>query len=356
MNVLIWCLVLGVVAYISWRLFAKASPHKARKVRTWLAGAKVQKPINILWWILAIPAILVVLAVWCLLTPKAWHFFTDSIGLAETSQQTNVAPNAQPQGKSVGGPLRWSDNANAKLRGRASLEEVHDGACFVGIIPPSSWLDPTLSCYTSGSGQWEAFLVDTNGIGFLPQQGLGVQAVRNHYTNGTVFDLPELSGPKMKDGKGVKNETSLTSQNGFAVNEMYLQIVGQGPNKIQVDRVEPSGVFQYEVKIGTNTTSFTIPHQNWKWLWIAAVHHPKYQALLDDAPIPSKGMPLGSYRGILATMATVNGNTGVVDQPLLYQANQIASPTIDLFLNLPEELENQIGSITGTTVIVGIQL
>lgn len=343
MKVALW---IGIALLVLWTIKVVFEKISKRPIGLGNLANRVAVPAWVKkhwWWVVA--AVVLPLPIWLLFIPWVANKWWSGVVYATTEPQP-AATYVPLQDKNVGGPLRWSDEATVQLRKRASLEEVRDGVCFVGIIPPSSWLDTTLSCYVPGSGQWEAFLVDRNGVGLLPEQGLGVQAMRQHFTRGTVFPLLGLNSPKKKHATGIKNETSLTSQTGFTVNEMYVQVVGGGPGKLQVDRTEPSGTFQYEVKVGMREVSFTVPDKM-KWLWIASVHHPDYEASLEDGSNPKQGI-----------MARVNGELKTLEKPLLYQPGDLASSQIDLMLLLdvsgisPEQIE----SISPATVIVGIQL
>lgn len=255
-----------------------------------------------------------------------------------------------PQGKSVGGPLWWSKKADVIPRKRNTIENVKNGVCFVGIIPPRNIVQTTFfsGMSTTTSTSWKAFLVQHNASGLLPIEVLQQHAIATHGVRAGAFRLTEFHGGThgARQTLFLKNETGYGSEPPDVV-DFYMQISQNGPECVQIDRQYPPGTFQYEVRVGMQEVFFKILHENWKWLWVASVHHPDYQASLENGSNPKQGI-----------MARVNGKLETLEKPLLYQPGDLASSQIDLMLLLDMSgiTSAQIESISPATVIVGIQL
>lgn len=264
-----------------------------------------------------------------------------------------------PQGKSVGGPLRWNEEANVGLRPRMNRETLDEnGICFAGVIPPASWMDLEITAYHESTNPWKAVLLDYGYTGRFLSQGLMQQhAVSEKDIPSGVLDLFDLP-TKGKHAARITDRSVPESEvsRGFKVSDWYAQVSPGGPKEVVIQLLEePADTFQYIVEVGTNESSFTIPHQNWRWLWIVPIHHEAYEASLDGMSVPAEGITTERFRNHLGIEITVNGEKRVLDKALLLQQTDCRSSTIDLSLNTNGVLTPE-GSVKPAKIIVGIQM
>ncbi len=261
-----------------------------------------------------------------------------------------------PQGKSLGnGPLLWEDSENLKnieIRNRLTTENIKNGVCFVGFVPPETSMQVAFTDTSEARGTYTASLVDFGTAGGkLASSPLKAISVSQHHQRCIARKLEELSSPKRMESIIINNRTS--PEEGGALNEMYLQVEGsQAPSKIKMYRTEPHR-YQYVVKVGVNEPSFTVPHQNWKWLWIVPVQHEDYQLAWDGKPFPAAGVD-----GVLGLKIKINGEEEALDRTYLLRPQDLNVPEIKLGLTLQEGTprDRRIEKLKPARVIVGIQM
>ena len=282
------------------------------------------------------------------------------------------------QTRTFGGPLLWSLNAKAKLRDQFTKEDVANGICFFGCIPPASSVEATFTCYEASQKPYSAFLVDfATAGGKLHSDPLHTLAVSEHHKRAVARKLEGLSGPRRMQELIIDNTTGRTTEDGSALIEMYVQVEGNGaPNTIHMDRKEPTGTFQYLVEVRVNETSFIIPHQNWKWLWVVPIHQRSYQSQLANKPIPAAGISVEEAGSILeqtdlaqiaksdphfhsdlpwqTIVVEMNGERSVLDHALLLQPGDLINSRVKLSLNVPD-VANVRSATKPAKIIVGIQ-
>ncbi len=321
-------------------------------------------------WLLAVGH----LAIWGLVVelPKSSINYTRSI------MQGSAVPTA-PQGKNVGGPLRWSPNATAHVRNRVNREKLSNGSCFAGIIPPGSAVQATYAAYTSNRTGWNAFLIDfTSSKSFLQPEVLRHEGATKEGAPVGILAMPDLASRGRYENR-FSNETGLQNANGPQLLECYIQTAGQHPDAVMVEHKEPNDVVQYVVDVGANETSFAIP-QGFKWLWIVPVHHCCYQSKLLGNTVPSTGTYYEEALRLVeaapnvvrskvqllgdgydekekfqAVLLEQNGVTSVLSEGVLLGGGNASEGSLSIRLNIPKNQEfSQF--VKPAKIIVGIQL
>ncbi len=346
------------------------------------------------WWTTSI-----VVLVWCALT-----FFQEAMGVVgvffgspirgvakafgTTPEKSAKNSDILPQGKSVGGPLRWSNNASAQNRNRVNREKLdQNGVCFAGIIPPGSFVQATYVAYTPNRTHWDAFLVDfTSSQSFLPPEALGQHATTREGVPVGILSMPQLTSQGRYENR-FSNETGMRNGDGPQILECYIQTTGQGPDAMMIEHKEPSGTFQYLVDVGGDAVSVTLP-ESFKWFWIAPVHHKCYQSHFLGEPVHTTGISSEEAQRITATYPNAmvrdrissiittgiieeygycedhefqailierNGNASTLCEAVLLQQSEMQSGTLNVRLNLPND-KNLSGYVQPAKIIVGIQL
>lgn len=281
------------------------------------------------------------------------------------------------QGKNVGGPLRWSNDAKVRVRSRINQENLDDNrSCFVGVIPPASWMDTTFVTYSEGVASWKAFLVDRTSMRNLPSSGV----LNNRASlKERVRDVAMVHLPGLTNGREEKRLENTLPQSASRVVECYVQFDG-GPTALHLDIKEPSDTFQYELEVGPEAVQITGLPQSFKWLWIAPVHHGGYQSYFFDRVIPSSGIPYREALAIVqanepilqeylqlptkrfqedlpfqAILLERDGATSVLSEAVLLQQGDVKGSSISLRLNVPND-ESVSRLIKPAKIIIGIQL
>lgn len=282
---------------------------------------------------------------------------------------------------SVGGPIRWNSNAKVKLRDRVCLEHVDsNGVCFAGIIPPGSYTKATYVAYVEGGMDWNPFLVDFTSSGsFLPPTTLMQRGGTRHGKPIGIVSMPDLAS-QGRHTSTFHNETNSSSPQ---ILECYIQGVGQGPSAVHVTHQDQRNTFQYVVEVGAHETSFAIPQEAWKQLWVAPVHVRCYQSRFLRTVIPAEGIDLDEASRIVSTSETElkesllplitkgdgyqhdaefqalimkrNGETAPLRKAVLLRREDVDGGLISLRLNVPTNEELSV-AIQPMRVIVGIQM
>ncbi len=307
-----------------------------------------------------------------------------TVGTTETVSTVHPLPPL----KSVGGPLRWSDNAKVQNRNRVNREKLdQNGVCFAGIIPPGSFVQATYVAYTPNRTHWDAFLVDfTSSQSFLPPEALGQHATTREGVPVGILSMPQLTSQGRYENR-FSNETGMRNGDGPQILECYIQTTGQGPDAMMIEHKEPSGTFQYLVDVGGDAVSVTLP-ESFKWFWIAPVHHKCYQSHFLGEPVHTTGISSEEAQRITATYPNAmvrdrissiittgiieeygycedhefqailierNGNASTLCEAVLLQQSEMQSGTLNVRLNLPND-KNLSGYVQPAKIIVGIQL
>lgn len=330
------------------------------------------------WWTVGIAVVLwVCLTNWPITSSVLAYITTGPVKGVFSTREGPVQhdPSAITQGKSVGGPLRWSTDAKVKLRNRVNPEKVDArGVYFVGIIPPSSWTDVVFSSYEGGKS-WNAFLIDIRRTRrFLDSSTLQL-------ISPTAKDVPSgviHSAQLAKTGKELKYLKNFPHQHELC--EVYGQLTGHFPDSIDVDvEKKPENLSQYELQVGVDEV-IVIPPSNFKWLWIAPVHHQCYQSKFLGVAIPSKGMYVEEAQRLVsqhqptlraapelvgdgydemmpfqAILLEQGGTMDVLSEAVLLQREDTRGP-ISLRLNIPKGEQASALVTAPAKVIVGIQL
>ncbi len=257
-------------------------------------------------------------------------------------------------------PIKWSKGANAKLRDKVCRDFIYEnGVCFAGIIPPGSFAEATYYVTnTDKTAKWEAFLIDFTSMGaFLPAERLMDRGGRGETKSVDVLHMPSLSSPKQKYDERISNDSHRRIPD---ILECYIQTVGERPIEVNVTHRDPKGTFQYIVEVGVDETSFTLPHKNWKYLWVAPVHHKDYQAVWRDHWIEAGGMTNDMAHELFAIRLRANGEYATLAKARLFQPSDLTDGHLSLGLKLPSDeeaakLEAKKG-LQPAKVIVGIQL
>lgn len=292
--------------------------------------------------------ILLILALWALF-PSTYPYFS-------TLWPWKSNPPVAPYGKTVGGPLRWNNEAKVKLRPRMNRERVDEkGACFAGIIPPGSWMDIEFAAYHQSEVPWMAVLLDHGYVGrFLPPNLMQQHAVSRRDVHSGVLDLYDLPRKGKHAARITDRSVSAGSKEGFKVSEWYLQSSPGGPEEVVIDiRKEPKGTYQYLVEVGLKKTSINLPHQNWKWIWIVPIHTNDYRASMDEIPVPAEGSSVSELKHHLGIIAKVNGEESVLEKSLLLQPS---GETVDITLFLHSASQILPEGVKPARIIVGIQM
>lgn len=274
----------------------------------------------------------------------------------------NSQPTPPPQRSVLNrkNPIAWSKNAPVKIREAIKIERLgSNNAYFAGVLPPDhGWSDVTIAARNFyGPGNWYAGVVDWScGEGFSTETE--ILGARQQGAAGKVFGLSKLS-------QNGSQELRLTnSSNNLKVAECYVQVAGAAPAEFTIDTWKsPPGVVQYEVEVGVDEVSFTLPHNDWKYAWVVPVHHKDYAAIWQGREIPPNGVSVPSCPEMFSIQLTANRERATLSRAKLFQPENVQSSTMSLSLKLPgdnptpEQLEQtRKGLEKPATMIVGLCL
>lgn len=283
---------------------------------------------------------------------------------------------AIPQGKSVGGPLRWSQNAKVNLKATVTTEDTYNGRYFVGPVPPGSHAD--LKFFPLGEvGSGENYLVENPEAGDFQSSTLLRQgATEKHGVSGSVFPLPLVSMGETK----IRIKNVMGMSGGMPnIAPYYVQVAGAITPRLRIEKIEPADTHQYLLEVGANTAGMMELPKSFKWLWIVPVHHSCYQSQFLGNTIPATGLYYEEAQKLVQAAPSVlgksvqflgngydetqkfqaillerNGERTVLSQAVLLQAGEANGP-ISLRLNIPTE-QSFSQFVRPAKIIVGVQL
>ncbi len=284
---------------------------------------------------------------------------------------------ALPQGKSVGGPLRWSDNAKVNLRRRVTTEKSWDGRYFVGHTPPGSWTDFRFFSLAEKNPSSYYLVSNPEPSEISSETLLQRSATREYKVSGSVFHLAALSNAGQEELR-MKNVSGL-QQGSPTMSGYYVQQLNRHEH-LSVERIDPSDTFQYELEVGSDMVQILELPKSFKWLWIAPVHHGCYESYFLDKRVPAAGisyeealaavqasepvlqeylqLPAKRFREDFRFQAILlerDGQTSVLSEALLLQQSNVSGSTMAIRLNIPSD-DAIARVIKPAKIIVGVQL
>lgn len=308
-------------------------------------GAWVWK--NLFWLILVIIALPIIIR-----TVK----YVGSLWIADMRYQTVGTP-APGWGIGVQQPvivrvdplasdsITWSSGAVHRLREPLTYEKVNEnGACFLGMISPGGWTEFDLTLRQTPPGPRKAVVVDFGTTKrFLEESEIvGINSIPGVHTE--AVHLKELS---KKDNQ----QRRITNEGSGALAECYLQFAN-GPQEVKVQVMRTTDrmtQLQYEVEVGLQEISFTLPRGNWRHAWVAPVRTKEYQAAINGIPIPSTG---DGETNFLAVEVRIDDHKRLLDEPVVLQPAGNPTPTVNLKLRARSMDTN--AKLKPAKVIVGV--